>query len=165
LSSDLRNIVRELAPELPWLSIRRGEDTYLSDTFGLRYLALSVGGLGLLALSLASMGLYAVMAYLVMLRRREIGIRMAVGADPRRIVSMVLRNAFGLVLTGSAIGLALPIPLAFCLRAVFVGTVTPLDPVALVPTFALMMLVGLLAAAIPASRAARVDPMQTLKEN
>jgi ABC-type antimicrobial peptide transport system permease subunit len=84
---------------------------------------------------------------------------------PFRIVSMVLRDAVGLVLTGSGIGLALAVPLAFGLRSVFVGPVSPLDPVVFVPIVALMVVVGFLAAALPARLAARVDPMQTLKEN
>ena len=163
--ADLRTIVRELDPRLPWLSIGRGEESYLNEFGGLQYVALSVGGLGLLALTLASTGLYAVMAYLVMLRRKEIGVRMAVGADPRHIVAMVLRQALTLVLSGTAIGLALAIPLGYGLRAVFVGTVTPLDPVALIPTVALLIVAGTLAAAIPARRASRVDPITTLRQN
>jgi len=164
VSADLRNLVREVAPLLPWLTMRRGEESYLSGASGLRNLALSIAGLGLLALTLAATGLYAVMSYAVSLRRREIGIRVAVGAEPRQIVTMMVRQALRLVLAGGAIGLGLAVPLAFGLRPVFVGTISPLDPVAFLPPFALLIVVALIAAAVPARRASSIDPINTLRE-
>jgi hypothetical protein len=98
LSADFRRIVRELDPRLPWLSLRRAEDIYLSDAPSIRYIALTVGGLGLLALVLAVIGLYAVMSYVVLLRRQEISVRMAIGAKSKDIVVMMLTQAARLVL-------------------------------------------------------------------
>ena len=119
VSAALREILRDVNPRLPWLSLRSGEESYLSEAPALRYLAMSIAGLGILALLLAATGLYAVMSYVVLLRRREIGIRVAIGAGPRQIMTMMVRQAFRLVLTGGAIGLGLAIPLAFGLRAVW----------------------------------------------
>jgi predicted permease len=164
VSGDLRGMVRAVDPRLPWLTLLRGEETYLSDNPALRYVALSIGSLGLLALILAATGLYAVMSYVVRLRRREIGVRMAIGADPRQILTMMVWQALRLVLAGGGIGLALAIPLAFGLRAVFIGPISPLDPAAFLPPLALLLLVGVLAAALPAKRASATQPSNTLRE-
>ena len=164
VSADLRSTVRSVDPRLPWLTLSRGEDTYVRDAPALRYVALSIGGLGMLALALAATGLYAVMSYVVLLRRREIGVRMAIGADPRQILTMMVWQALRLVLMGGAIGLALAVPLAFALRAVFIGPISPLDPAAFLPPFALLLIAGLLAAALPARRASATDPINTLRE-
>ena len=136
----------------------------MSDNPALRYIALCIGGLGLLALILAATGLYAVMSYIVRLRRREIGVRMAIGADPRQILTMMVWQALRLVLIGGGSGLALAIPLAFGLRAVFIGPISPLDPAAFLPPFALLLLVGFLAAALPAMRASATQPTNTLRD-
>src|SRR6185503_8518917 len=104
----------------------------------------------MIALALAATGLYAVMGYVVQLRRREIGVRMAIGAEPQHILRMVMRQALTLVVAGGAIGLALAIPLAFALRWIVVATIAPLDPVVFGPTFLLLLLIGLLASALPA---------------
>jgi ABC-type antimicrobial peptide transport system permease subunit len=118
----------------------------------------------MLGLALAATGLYAIMSYVVLLRRREIGVRIAIGADPRRIVTMIVWQALRLVLTGGIIGLALAVPLAFGLRAVFIGPISPMDPAAFLPPFALLLIVGLLASLLPARRASATDPINTLRE-
>jgi predicted permease len=164
VSADLRNIVRAVDPRFPWLELSRGEEMFLRDAPFLRYFALSIAGLGVLALTLAATGLYAVMSYVVMLRRREIGIRMAIGADPQRILKMIVSQGLRLVLTGGGIGLALAIPLAFALRAVLFSRLSPLDPVAVLPPFGLLLIVGLLASVVPAFRASTTDPINTLRE-
>jgi putative ABC transport system permease protein len=164
LSSDLRNVVRALEPNMPWLSLRKGEDIYLGDVPTLKYIALAIGGLGLLALVLAVIGLYAVMSYIVLLRRHEISVRMAIGAKSKDIVLMMLGHAARLILIGGAIGLALVVILILILRAVFVG-MSGIDPVAFLPHVGLIVLATLIAASIPAYFAARVDPMKVLKED
>jgi putative ABC transport system permease protein len=104
------------------------------------------------------------MAYLVSLRRHEIGIRMAIGARPADVLRLVLRQAMRLGLVGSVSGLAITIPLAMLLRAALVG-VSPLDPVATLTPVAMLALVTLLAATLPARRAARIDPIRALRED
>jgi len=164
VSADLRSMVRAVDPRLPWLSLRSGEDVYLGDLPAFRYLGLVIGALGMLGLALAAMGLYAVMSYVVLLRRREIGVRLAIGAAPRQILTMVVSQALRLVLIGAGIGLAVAIPLAFGLRAAFIGRISPLDPVALLPPFLVLIIVGLLASALPAKRASATDALNTLRE-
>ena len=163
--ADLQAIVKDLDPRRPWLSIRRGEENYLTDAQEMRQMALVLAGLRILAVTLAATGLYAVMGYVVTLRRREIGVRMAIGAEPRQILRMILRQAFRLVLTGGLAGLALSVPLSLGLRAMFVVSVLPLDPVALLATLLLLLGVSLLAVALPARAASRVDPMTTLRQD
>src|SRR5262245_22039554 len=130
----------------------------------LRYLGFSIGALGMLGLGLAATGLYAVMSYAVLLRRREIGVRLAIGAEPRQILTMVISQALRLVLIGGGIGLAIVIALAFALRAAVIGRISPLDPAALLPPFALLLVVGLLSAALPARRASATDAINTLRD-
>jgi putative ABC transport system permease protein len=163
VSIDIRAIARDLNPGLPWLAIHRGDDSYLADARELQLTALVVSALGVIALALSATGLYAVMGYVVQLRRREIGVRMAIGAEPRQILRMVLWQALTLVVIGGVIGLGLAIPLAFILRSIVVATIAPLDPVAFGPAFLLLLLVGLLASALPARRATKIDPIAEIR--
>jgi predicted permease len=162
---DVRALARDLDPALPWLALRHGEDRYLEDASAIQLMALSIAALGTLALLLAAAGLYAVMAYVVQLRRREIGVRIAIGAEPRRIMRMVLRQALGVAAAGVLVGLALAIPLSLALRVVFVGTILPLDPIAFGPPALVLLATAALASFYPALRAARIEPMKVLKED
>ena len=120
--------------------------------------------LGLLALVLAAAGLYAVMAYTVRRRTREIGIRMAVGATLAHILALVLRQGLGLATVGVATGAVVAIPIAFLLRSVFFG-ISPVDPRALLATGGMLVAAVLAASAVPAYRAATVDPVIALRED
>src|SRR5262249_42334569 len=138
---------------------------FYNDADEMSYVAWSVGACGLVAVLLSATGLYAVVCYIVTLRRREIGLRLAIGADPRRIVGLVVRQAFGLTAVGAALALALAITIAFGMRASFVAPVEALDPLAYVPVLACLMTIGLVAAAVPAGRAAAIDPIETLRQD
>jgi putative ABC transport system permease protein len=162
LFNDLRSIVRELDPRLPWLSLKRGEDMYIKDAPTIRQVAFTIGGLGLLALALAVIGLYAVMSYVVMLRRHEISVRIAIGAKSRDIVRLMLTHAARLVIMGAAIGLTLALILALILRATLFAAPL-LAPGTFLPQLALMTFATLVAAFIPAYFASRINPMQMLK--
>jgi predicted permease len=164
VSGELRRIVRELDPRMPWLGLRRGEEIFLRGAPTIRYLALAVGGLGLLALALAVIGLYAVMSYLVLLRRHEVSVRIAIGAKSKDIVLMMMRHALQLVLVGTTVGLMLTVMLALVMRTVVFGVIA-FNPLSFLPQIALIMSATLIAASIPAYFAARVDPMQVLKED
>ena len=121
----------------------------------------ATGGMGLL---MAVIGLYGVVAYAVSRRTREIGIRLAVGATPSRIMRMVLQQ--GAVFTGEgiAIGLALVIPLARNVVPNFVIGTDPLGAIALLGVPAILAATMMAACWIPAQRAARVDPTQALRQ-
>ena len=120
--------------------------------------------LGVLALLLAATGLYAVMAYTVRRRTREIGVRIAVGATLARILGLVLWQGLGLAVLGVAMGAVVAIPVAFLLRSVFFG-VSPVDPRALLATGGMLVAAVLAASAVPAYRAATVDPVVALRED
>jgi putative ABC transport system permease protein len=150
-------------PDIPWVTLTTLEGASGDPLKGLRSGTWIGGGLGLCALVIAAIGLHAVLAYMIRRRTHEIGIRLAVGADRKAIVWLVLRQGLGLVLAGTLLGLAAAVPLGHMLRAGFVG-LSPVDPVALLAPVPLLFLVGLLAAAVPALRAASVDPIVVLRE-
>jgi predicted permease len=159
----VRQAVTDIEPRAPWAQIQTGTDVLAQETTSIRYFANAMGGLGLLALVLATAGLYAVTLYVTSLRTREIGIRVAIGAQQRDIIRLILRQALTVVGVGCAVGLMLVVPIAFAMQALFVG-ISPLDPLSLGPTVLVLFLAGLAAAILPALRAARVDPIKALRQ-
>ncbi|HEU4630091.1 MAG TPA: FtsX-like permease family protein, partial [Gemmatimonadaceae bacterium] len=129
---------------------------------GPRFTMTLLAGFAALALVLAAVGLYGVIAYAVAQRTREIGVRIALGARPQRVVAQVIRQAAVLAGIGIVLGLAGAVAATRVLRSLLYG-VTPLDA----PTFAaaavLLTVTALLAAYAPARRAARVDPVTALR--
>jgi len=121
-----------------------------------------VGTLGLLAISLGAIGLYGVIAFIVNRRTREIGIRMAFGAERSRIVQMVLRQGLALAGIGAGIGLVASLLTTRVLASVLYG-VKPTDSLSFAASAIFVVLVALAACWIPARRAASVDPMQALR--
>jgi predicted permease len=122
----------------------------------------SVGTLGLLGIFLGAVGLYGVIAYVVNRRSREIGIRIALGAERRNILRLVLGQGLTLAAIGTGIGLIASLMVARLMSSMLYG-VTPTDPVAFAGSAALVILVALAASWIPARRAASIDPMQALR--
>lgn len=118
--------------------------------------------LGTLALLLAVIGLYGVMAWLVVQRTREIGIRMALGAQAHNVLALVLRQGMKLVLIGALIGIPASLAVARLLSSMLIGLTTT-DAVAIAAVTALLIGVTLLACYLPARRATRVDPLETLR--
>jgi predicted permease len=127
-----------------------------------RLLALLSGLLGTLSLLLVAVGLYGVMAYSVTRRTAEIGIRMALGARPAAVLSMVLREGFVLVLIGVVIGVVSALASSRVIASLLFG-VTAQDTVAFVGAAGVMAVAALLATILPARRAARIDPMVALR--
>jgi predicted permease len=121
-----------------------------------------IGSFAAIAALLAALGLYGVLAHAVNQRRREIGIRMALGAARGDVLTHVLRNAALLVFIGLAVGVAGAFGLTGLMRSLLFE-VSPLDPLAFALAALAMVVVGLLAALIPASRASRVDPVTALR--
>jgi ABC-type antimicrobial peptide transport system permease subunit len=116
-----------------------------------------------LALVLAAIGLYGVTAYTVEQRTNEIGIRMALGADRREIVAMVMREAGRLLAAGLAIGALSALAAARSAQALLFG-LSPYDPSTLVASAALLAAVAALASCVPAVRASRLSPIEALRE-
>lgn len=127
-----------------------------------RFGALTLGLLGALALALASMGIFSVVSQSVLERTREIGVRVAVGALPRQIASLVLRDSLSLTAVGIALGLAVAIGAGRVLTSLLYD-VRPADPLTLSGMAALFLTVSTAAILIPAWRATHVDPVRALK--
>jgi predicted permease len=128
-----------------------------------RFTVLVLGGFAALGLLLAAIGIYGVLAYAVARRTREIGVRMALGAARRRVVGMVLRDSLAPVVAGSVVGIVAALAATRLMRAMLYG-VSPTDPTTFVVVTVVLFGVALLASAVPASRASRVDPIVALRE-
>jgi putative ABC transport system permease protein len=128
-----------------------------------RLAAQAVTLLGVLGLALASGGLYGMVSFIVALKRREIGVRMALGARPRAILQLMLAQGMTTALTGAACGGAIALALSVVLRAQ-VFRVPPIDFTAFLVAAALLVAVVLVASLIPARAASRVDPLIVLRD-
>lgn len=129
---------------------------------GEAFLSKMTGLFGLLGLILASVGLYGVLAYMVSQQTRDIGIRMALGAQRRAVLSLFLMRGMSLVALGSAVGIQIAVALGFLLRGILYG-VSPMDPLSIATSLTVLLIVALLACYVPAQRAAKVDPMEALR--
>jgi ABC-type antimicrobial peptide transport system permease subunit len=127
-----------------------------------RVMATLVSGFGALALILACTGLYGLLAYTVAQRRREIGIRLALGAQARALIAMILSGAARLVVVGVAVGIPAAWAVARWIESMLFG-LKPTDPFAIGGAIALLTAAALTAAFIPAVRASRLDPLITLR--
>jgi predicted permease len=158
----IRETMASIDADLPAVKIAALGDRYREASGDIRLLASAASGIGVGALALAIAGVYAVVAFFVSLRTKEFGIRMAIGAAPADIVTMVLSQAARLVGWGLIVGLALGTPLVIALVRAFPYT-RIFDPVAVFVPAAALSIAAAAAAAPPARRAARVDPCSALR--
>jgi predicted permease len=160
----LRQALREVDPTLPILRVETRAQ-YAARNFMLAVFRLGAaifGVFGGVALLLASIGVYGVKAYIVSRRTREIGIRMALGATPKSVVSLVIREGAVLTAVGLAIGLGLSVLAAVGLRSMLFQ-VSPFDPLASVGALVFLVAAALAASWIPARRATKVAPITALR--
>jgi predicted permease len=163
LAGTIRQAVAGLDPSLPVEKLRTMDDVF-GDAIGRpRLLAQLLGIFAGLALLLAAIGSYGVLSYMVTERRREIGIRMALGADRRSVLRLVLSQGLRLTLFGVVLGLAAAFAIDRLLASLLFG-VRPSDPVTIVAVVVLIGGVALVACYLPARGATRVDPMIVLRE-
>jgi predicted permease len=158
----LREQVQSVDPGLPVFGANTLDDL-LSASLAERRFSMEVVGLfALTALLLAGMGIYGMISYIVSERTREIGIRLALGAQSRNILRMVVRQGLGLALAGAAVGLVGALIVSHLMAGLLYG-VRPTDPFTFAGVALLLIAVALLACYIPARRAIRVDPLVALR--
>ena len=154
--------MQALDPEQPIYDVRTlaemRDNSIAQPRLNLTLLGIFAG----VALALAVIGLYGVLAYQVTQRQREIGVRMALGAQRADVLQLVVGHGMRLVLAGLGIGLIGALALTRLLRALLFG-VGPTDPATFAATLLLLALTALLACWLPASRASNVDPMEALR--
>jgi predicted permease len=162
LVSAVRTELRTLDPDLPIYYVRTMQQRVDESLARRRFSMLLLGVFAGVALVLATIGIYGVVAYLVSQNTREIGIRVALGATQRDILSMIVRHGMTLAFSGVAIGLTGAFLLTRLIRSLLFG-VAVTDPVTFVGISVLLAFIALLASYIPARRAAQIDPMVSLR--
>jgi putative ABC transport system permease protein len=162
LAASIREQIQSVDKYVPVYGARSMEELITESTAPYRFRGQLLGVFASLALVLAAMGIYGVMSYSVSQRTHEIGIRMALGAQPGDILWMVVRRGMGLALVGVAIGLAGAFALTRFLESLLFG-ITATDPATFAGVSVLLAAVALLACYIPARRATKVDPLVALR--
>jgi putative ABC transport system permease protein len=156
--------VQALDHSLPLLHVKT-LDEYVSDSVGsTRFEAVLLGIFGGLAFLLTAVGLYGVISYTVAQRTREMGIRLALGANRKTIVKMIVGNGTLLACTGVSIGLAAAFLLSRLVASLLYG-VGPTDPLTFLCAPIALIAIAVLASYLPARRAANVDPVVTLRRD
>ena len=162
LSSQVREAIKAVAPNMPIRRVitlaERIDDSFHQE----RLLTKLTSFFGVLALVLAAIGLYGIMAYAVSRRTREIGLRMALGAQQHDVVRAVLRETLLLVAVGAALGIPLTIACGRFVAGLLFG-LTPADPLTIATAVLVLLATGIVAASLPARRATKVDPMMALR--
>jgi putative ABC transport system permease protein len=158
--------IQSLDPEAAICDVRTMEDVLWRSVARPRFNTLLLTALAVVALALAVVGIYGVMSYAVSQRTREIGIRMALGANQGDVFKLVVKHGMTLTLIAVVIGLALSFSLTWLLSKWWLGwlyQVKPTDPVTFIGVSLLLSAVALLACYIPARRATKLEPMETLR--
>ncbi len=161
LASAVRSVLAEVQPNQPLYNLMTMEQRLTNTTTSRRLNTALLGSFAAVALLLAVVGIYGVMSYAVTQRTREIGMRMALGAQPGNVMRFVMGQGMRVVLVGVGIGLAGALVLTRVLRSLLFE-VRPTDPATFVCVTLLLSAVALLACYLPARRAAKIDPMKAL---
>jgi putative ABC transport system permease protein len=162
LPSAVRRVIHDIDPAQPVAQMRTME-AVVRETFARQmFSALLLGGFSLVSLVLAAVGIYGVLAYSVTERTREIGVRVALGADPGRILTLVLASGMRVVLLGALVGTAGALALTGLLKTMLFG-VKAYDPATFATVPLVLIAVALLAAYLPARRGSRLAPVDALR--
>jgi predicted permease len=162
LTGALRQAVRDLDPTLPLYDVRPMPAVFRASMAQLTFTITMLGAAAVVTLLLGAIGLYGVLAYIVTLRTRELGVRIALGAQPGAVAAMMTRQGMVLAAIGIGVGVAAFLGVARFLGAFLYG-VAPVDPLTIAGASLLLVVIALFASWIPARRAARVDPMEALR--
>jgi ABC-type antimicrobial peptide transport system permease subunit len=163
LMTGIQSVVRETDRTVRVRDLRTLDDLVNVSLHQERVLAQLGGLFSLFALALACLGLYGVLSFSVVQRTREIGVRIALGAQRKNVLALVVGQGLKLALLGLALGLITALGLTRLIAGLLYG-VTPADPVAFIGVSMLLLLVAMLASWLPARRAAKVDPMIALRD-
>jgi predicted permease len=158
----IQALVREMDPSMPTFGVRSVRDAMRASTARLSFTMIILAVAAAVTLVLGIVGLYGVIAYIVSLRTRELGVRIALGAQPSAVAAMVAKQGLALSGTGVAIGLALVLLTARFIRSLLFE-VAPTDATTLAAASGVLLFFALLASWIPARRAARVNPTEALR--
>ena len=162
----VRAIQRALAsadPAIPTAHVRTIDDLVATSASNARLATLFMASFGIVALVLTIVGVYGVIGYGVVQRRQEFGVRRALGAGPRDVLWLIVREGLNLGAAGVAAGLALTVAAAFGLRHLLFG-ISPFDPLTLGASIAVVVGVTVAASIIPAAAAARIEPRAALED-
>jgi predicted permease len=159
----LERVMREIDPRVPFYNVGLLSDHTKAATFQQKLAGDLLVVFGVLALALAGIGSYGVLSYLVGMRRREIGIRLAVGATQGDVFRLIAGSGVRLISTGLVIGLLLSIGVGIGLRSLLIG-IEPTDPITYAGVIGVLSVVAAAACLLPARRAASLDPIATLRE-
>jgi predicted permease len=159
----IQQTIHSAGPHILMGSARTGREIVNGGLFQAKMGVTLLSVFGFLALTLASIGLYGIMAYSVNQRRREIGLRMALGATDGTVLRLILRQGMALVLTGVVLGVAAALPVGRLLSGMLFGLSTT-DPLSILSAAGILLMVAFLACYLPARWASRVDPSVALRE-
>jgi predicted permease len=162
LGREVRELVRQVAPEAPVYRDFTMEFLAQRSMVQLSFTMLTLGVIAALAMALGAVGLYGVLSYVVAQRVREIGVRMALGATAGAVRRMVVSQGMKVVLAGAGVGIAVALASTRLLDTLLFG-VSAVDPVVFAAMSIMMIGVGMLASYVPAHRASRVDPIESLR--
>jgi len=162
LAEPARKVIQGLDRELPVSDVRTMTTVVRQSFARQQFSAVLLAGFSLASLLLAAIGIYGVLAYSVTQRTREIGVRVALGAEPGNIVRLVVASGARMVIAGALAGLAMALALSGVLKSLLFG-VGPRDPLTFIAAPAILVAVALVAAYVPARRAARVSPIEALR--
>jgi putative ABC transport system permease protein len=162
LAGPVRDVMHAIDPNLPVADVRTMDEVVSATLSTPRFTGLLLAMFALLAVVLSAIGIYGVLSYLVSRRTREIGIRMAIGAGRAQVLRMVLGSGLSLALIGAGIGLVCAAGVSGLMRSVL-HDVAPDDPATFAFVAITLPAIALLASAVPAWRATRVDPIVALK--
>ena len=162
MAAAIRDTVRQLGPDLAVDNLVTMNELQADTRARARFYLTAAAGLGLVALLMAAIGIYGVLAYAVSQRTRELGIRIALGADGAGLVRMVSKQGLGLALAGLAVGLFGAVWVTRFLESLLFGIATR-DPITLLVVIIAFLVAALAASYIPARRATRVDPLASLR--
>jgi putative ABC transport system permease protein len=163
LLREVQGAIAAADPTIPIANARTVDDLVSASASNARFVARLMAGFGLAALVLTIVGVYGVIGYGVQQRRQEFGVRRAIGAGPREILTLILREAFQLTGAGIAVGLTLALAAGFGLRHLLFD-VSPFDPISLLGSIAVICAATIAATLIPAITAARIEPRAALED-